>query len=394
MNGNKRVILHLTFDGILFDRVFTTFEQMETYENRYLLGELGNKKPLQYIKNTEKLIRVDTIEEWKKVVSDPQVDIIYLHGLWNDYLKAVDCIGDHVVVMWWCYGMEIYENVLAWPPLLPQKLYKPRTHWYALTHLGNLHNFTAELSYTVPKLYIMMIKIFYFIKGRKGDGLKRILSRIDLISTPLDREFLELKKNNPTIKAKQFKLQRKIKRELLEVHNEAGNILIEHSANLTNNHLDLIAAINKKKISLENRDVFIPLSYGDKKLAKRVKEKSVFIGSKVHCLMESLPFNEYTEMMSGCTHAVFGMLRQSGLGNIHLCFQKGIKVFLFKDSILYKQFKSEGYHVFSIEDDLSNNSISVPLSNGQAVDNYELFYKLNEPVDTFQQQFDNIINNN
>ena len=61
--------------------------------------------------------------------------------------------------------------------------------------------------------------------------------------------------------------------------------------------------------------------------------------------------------MSGCTHAIFGMIRQSGLGNIYLCFRKGIKVFLFKDSILYKQFKTDGYHVFSIEDELNDNSI-------------------------------------
>ena len=393
MNGNKRVILHLTFDGILFDRVFPTFEQMETYENRYLLGELGSKKPLRYIKNTEKLIRVDTIEEWKKVVSDPQVDIIYLHGLWNDYLKAVDCIGDHVVVMWWCYGMEIYENVLACPPLLPQKLYKPRTHWYSLMHLGNLHNFTAELSYAMPKLYIMMIKLFYFIKGRKGNGLKRLLSRIDYIFTPLESEFVGLKRNNPGIKAKRYILRRPMKKGVLDIHQQTGSILLEHSANLTNNHLDILAAIKKKSIDLIERNVYIPLSYGDKKLANRVKEKAVIKGANVHCLMEPLSYNEYTDLMSGCTHAIFGMLRQSGLGNIYLCFQKGIKVFLFRDSILFKQFKNDGYYVFSIEDDLNDSNIKAPLTPEQALHNYNLFYtQFDGSAGSYEQQFDKIIN--
>ena len=108
MNGNKKVILHLVFDGILFDRMYQRFEQMERYENRYLFGSLNNEYNIKYINNTEKLIRINSLDAWGKVVADPQVDIIYLHGLWGDYLKAVDYIRKDVVVMWWCYGKDIY----------------------------------------------------------------------------------------------------------------------------------------------------------------------------------------------------------------------------------------------------------------------------------------------
>lgn len=220
-----------------------------------------------------------------------------------------------------------------------------------------------------------------------------MLSRIDYIFTPLESEFVGLKKNNPNIKAKRYILRRPMEKGLLDIHQQTGGVLLEHSASLTNNHLDIIAVIKKKKIDLIERDVFIPLSYGNRKLAERVKEKASFKRANVHCLMDPLPFNEYTEMMSGCTHAIFGMLRQSGLGNIYLCFQKGIKVFLFRDSILFKQFKNDGYCVYSIEDDLNDSNIKTPLTPEQSLHNYNLYYtQFDRSIGSYEQQFDKIFN--
>lgn len=394
MNGDKKVILHLVFDGMLFDQVYRNFEEMTRYENRYLLGTVGNNIQLKYIKNKEKLIIVDTLEEWGNVISNPEVDIIYLHGLWQSYFNAVDYIRQSVVVMWWCYGKELYENVLRYPPLLPHKLYKPKTHWFCFWHTLGIHNLTAELSSYSPKLYIFLIRCYYYCRGIRDDNkIIQLLSRIDYAFTPLAAELAEIKRAHSFIKAKLFVLRKPRVKSPIVVHDKTGYLLFEHSADITNNHLDIIAAIKKKKIDLSNRDIYIPLSYGDRRLAKRVKEKALFKGANVHCLMEPLPFNEYTEMISGCSHAIFGMLRQSGIGNICLCFQKGIKVFLFKDSIMFQQFKNDGYHIYSIEDDLNDESIKKPLTPEQAIHNYNKFYtKFDGSQGTYDQQFDKILN--
>ena len=178
----------------------------------------------------------------------------------------------------------------------------------------------------------------------------------------------------------------------MEVHKYAGNVLLEHSANISNNHLDIIAVLKEKKIDFQDRNIYIPLSYGDERLADSVKKESYFMGAQVHCLTEMLPLNDYKEMVSGCTHAIFGMIRQSGLGNIYMCFKKGIKVFLFKDSILYKQFKAEGYYVFTIENDLSDDAIREPLPPDQALHNYNKFYsRLDASIGSYNEQFDIIL---
>ena len=399
MHGNKKVILHLVFDGILFDGVYQRFEEMEKYENRYLYGALNNEYNIKYIKNTEKLIRVNSLENWGGIVENPEVDIIYLHGLWYDYLKALDFIRKDVVVMWWCYGMEIYENCFGWPPLLPLRIYKPNTYKFVQSTWKGRSLLMNSFSYRYPNLFSSIKKGYNFMLGRKDDKLRRMLSRIDFAFTPLETELIELKKRHPYIKAKPFRLQfisqSHVVKESMEVHKYTGNVLLEHSANISNNHLDIIAVIKEKKLNFQDRDIFIPLSYGDERLAESVKKESYFNGAQVHCLTDILPVNDYNEMLSSCTHALFGMIRQSGLGNIYKCFKKGIKVFFFKDSILYKQFKAEGYYVFTIENDLSDDAIREPLSPDQALHNYNKYYsRWDASIVSLDEQFDIILKNN
>ncbi len=391
MNGNKKVILHLIFDGILFDRLYSRFEEMENYENRYLFGSTKTDEEIKYIKNTEKLIRVDSLEKWGEFVSDPQVDIIYMHGLWPVYLKVIDYVRDDVTIMWFCYGMEIYENCFGFPSLMGLNIYKPRTYKY-IESLGGLRykvNFNLLLRH--PKLYMLLRKISDFIHRRPKSKLRKMLSRVDYAFTPLEIELQVLKKKHPYIKAKPYILRGFAGKETFVVHKETGNILLEHSANISDNHLDIIAALRDKRINFYGRDIYIPLGYGVKKLAERVQKEANFDGANVHCLMDALPFDDYTKMMDSCTHAIFGMLRQSGLGNIYLCFRKGIKVFLFKDSILYKQFKADGYYVYSIENDLNDVSILEPLTKEQALNNYNIFYSKFRDLGTYQEQMDRIL---
>ena len=392
MNGNKKVILHLIFDGILFDGIYSRFEEMENYENRYLFGSINTEEEIKYIKNTEKLIRVGSLEKWGQIVSDSKVDILYMHGLWPDYLKAINYVRDDVIVMWLCYGMEIYENCFGLPPLMGLKIFKPRTYNFLESFGGLRYKVKLNLLYRHPHIFLLLRKIWGVINRRPESKLKKMLSRIDYAFTPLEVELQELKKKHPYIKAKPYILRGFAGKEPLIVHKDTGNILLEHSANISDNHLDIIAAIKSKKIDLRGRDIYVPLSYGDERLSERVKNEAKFNGANVHCLMEALSINEYKKMLDGCTHAIFGMIRQSGLGNIYICFRKGIKVFLFKDSMLYKQFKTDGYYVFSIEDDLNGVSIKEPLTEEQALNNYNKFYSKYYELGSYQEQMDRILN--
>ena len=64
------------------------------------------------------------------------------------------------------------------------------------------------------------------------------------------------------------------------------------------------------------------------------------------------------------------MVRQQGLGNIFSCLVSGVKVYLYKDSIAAKQLRRDGYVFYSIEDDLTTQSLSCCLSKTDSYHNY------------------------
>ena len=390
MHNGKHVILHLLFDSILFDQVFPRFEQMEGYEQMYLMGSLGSDKDIKYIKNKEKIIQTGSLDTWGKIVNDDKIDIIYLHGLWPDFLKAVDYIRDGVKVMWWVYGMEIYENCFGYAPLLRMKILMPRTYQFVLSNCSTLRSrLGVSLSFYFPKFYDI-VKNIKNLLYRRPDYLRRMLARIDFAFTPLPVELDELKSKNRYLHAKAFRIKGIVVKEPIVVHQKSGQILLEHSAHISNNHLDVIDAL--KQVDMRGRIIHIPLSYGSYKMKEAVKSNAVFKNAKTNCIEEVLPFDQYKSLVLGCSHAVFGMLRQSGLGNIYLCIRSGIKIFFFKDSILYKHFISQGYYVYSIEEDMTDETIRTPLTREESIHNYDLFYSFFPEGNTpYDQQFNKIL---
>ena len=218
-----------------------------------------------------------------------------------------------------------------------------------------------------------------------------MLKRVDYLFTPLENEYDELRKRNKIIKAKPFRLYSwQTPCESPIQHSRPGEILIDHSAVLSNNHTDIFHAL--RKIDVKERTLNIPISYGDDFMKQKIKTYESFNGSNTLFLESPIPFKDYQEMIRKCTHAIFGGIRQTGLGNNYLCLRNGVKIFMFKDSITYKYLTKTGYYVFSIEDDLSDREIKVPLSENAAMHNFNLFYKLHGVSHgTYEKQFDRLL---
>ena len=102
---------------------------------------------------------------------------------------------------------------------------------------------------------------------------------------------------------------------------------------------------------------------------------------------------EYFALFDKVTHAVFGVIRQQAMGNIFRCLSQGIKVFLYEDSIVYKQLKLDGYHVYTIDDDLKGDALQHPLSFEEATQNITLYNNLARvKADDSKNEFENLIN--
>lgn len=391
MNGQKKVILHIVGNSIWYEKMYPKFEKMEGYENRYLFRSVGrDKTSVTDIKDTTNVIFAKTMQEWGDIISDPQNDIIHFLGLWKDATKAVDYIREEAIVAWWVFGMEIYHNEYGWAPLMRINIYKPRTFSFLLRHARTVRSFVANvLSYKIPGLYDVLQSLRYTIQ-RKRIIHKEMLSRVDYAYTPLPIELELLKKYYPCIKAVPYNFGSATTKMPFEYKEETGNVLFDHSAMTNNNHIDTLSYL--KTVDLKDREVIIPLSYGDEDIKNFMLNHASFDGAKTRFLTDVLPQKEYIELLSSCSHAIFGTIRQSGVGNVNILLRKGVKIYFFEDSIMYKYYKREGYYVFSIEKDLNNDSIKTPLTREMASHNYDLYYE-RKPLSnkTYKDSFDSML---
>ena len=59
-----------------------------------------------------------------------------------------------------------------------------------------------------------------------------------------------------------------------------------------------------------------------------------------------------------------------------MCLRRSIKIFLYKDSLIYRQLKEWGYIVYTIDEDLTEESLKTVLPKEIAFHNYTLSCKL------------------
>ena len=149
-----------------------------------------------------------------------------------------------------------------------------------------------------------------------------------------------------------------------------GNILLGNSGTSTNNHLDVLEVVSKYKS--DEQDVIIPLNYGDPKYIHWLRPR--LEGYDATPLYDFLPRDQYFSFVKQCSYCCFGVIRQQAMGNISFCLREGLKVFLYRDSVVYKGLKTLGFVVFAIEE-IDENSFKIPLTEKEMRQNLETFKK-------------------
>lgn len=135
--------------------------------------------------------------------------------------------------------------------------------------------------------------------------------------------------------------------EIKEKNHNTVNILVGNSAYPTSNHFEIFEKLEKFK----NNDVkiFVPLSYGDSKHAKKViqigKEK---FGDKFVALTDFMPFEQYLDFLAEIDIAVFNHNRQQAMGNTITLLGLGKKVYIRNDVTPWKMFQEKNIKVYDV----------------------------------------------
>ena len=139
------------------------------------------------------------------------------------------------------------------------------------------------------------------------------------------------------------------------------SIMINHNGDPILNHFDVLDRL----ISFNTKfKIVLPLAYGNYKYINYVKEYCFknFDVDKIEFWDEFLSPSEYSEKLLSINVAIFNISVQKGIGNILPLLWNGTKVYLREESPIYIDFTKLGFRIFSIQNDLTEQSISKSLS--------------------------------
>lgn len=357
-NNKKIKIAHLIKDEKFFETSAKFYDELENVDNQYFLYSRKKDYEFKYIKSKEKVTRFSNYISYIKAIR--KSDIVRFHSFLSlDYLTLL-FTSSRQKVIWWAWGYDIYDEFNGMPPLVHIDLYKPLTNNYVL------RNKKHSLIKRIKKLFI----------GTILNCIRRIgMPKIDYMVPCIPMDYELVREQCPYFHAKLFPIALRQNECQFTYKENVGNILIGNSSTYTNNHLDIFEKLYGQ-IPSGGAKCIIPINYGTAfNKGDDLIKLSHFKDDEVIWLRSFMDRNSYFNMINSVTHAIFGVLRQQALGNIYYCLRTGVKVYLYDDSIVAKQLKRDGYIFFSIDTELTCESLSAPLSKEQAYHNIEIYNK-------------------
>ena len=361
MESRKIRILHIIKDDKFFDNVIKTFESDERLENRSVLIVKTHFYEFRLIKQTEKVELLWNKDMVRDCLQSSNYDAIFFHSLSADKYKIFRYIPKDKIVIWWCWGFEVYSRQHGMSQLIPIELYKPKTE--------NILNEIGKKKQSFLKELIKRIVLRPYYEHLR----KKVIERIDFFLPVIPLEY-QLMKNVKGFHAKEFYFPRRPHAHHINVEHtlpEDGGILIGNSTSPNNNHLDVWEDI--QPYLGEHRLIIMPLNYNsDKVYADKIADMITSDKHQIEKIRSFMPREEYWKLIGNCSYAVFGAIRQHAMGNIHHCLRQGIKVFLYRNSLVYRYLKAYGYVVYAIED-IESNSFNTPLTVKELEQNAKAF---------------------
>ncbi len=360
-------ILHVFPDEKFFDPSSKSFDRLQGVRNLYYLYTPLKDYQFKFIKKTDKVTIINDKQKYLALFSNKDINVILFHSIRFAFLDFFKCIDKSKIVIWWSWGGDIYNSIYKdVKPLIRWDLYKPIT----INYMQEQNKPSSSQKKTLKQILRPFKRKFI---------LWRIIRRIDYFIPCLPIDYELLKEQCKYFHADIFPYPKQIKKLSFVCHSTPKNILIGNSLTYTNNHLDIFNIVKDFQLT-DHQKYIIPVNYGwgnafgnNPDTLKSICELNL---EKIIWLKEYLDRDEYFKLFGNITHAIFGVMRQQALGNIYHCLANGVKVYLYKDSIVAKQLKGDGYIFYSIDDDLTEESLSQCLSHEEAEHNFHLMEDL------------------
>ncbi len=309
---------------------------------------------------------------------------VYLH-FYNYVSKfCLERIKRHhpdAIMIWVFWSAEFYSL-----PEFEHKLYLPFSRKFLARKLFQ-NKWRSYLS-----------KVKSIITGRPFYNHKELIKsyyQLDYLASLLEKDYEQVVAySKAPIKYLPFayvSYDQLIDHNLLKEVRHGNKIMVNHSADPSLNHYEILKQLSLNEIS---NPVFVPLAYGNNEYAKAIEEEGrKLLGGQIEFQLDFIPKEVYSKKMLELGYAIFNIPIQQGLGNLLALLWVGVKVFLREENTAYQNFKEWGLHVYSIQKDLPSETFTSFLSEDQIQHNRSILEERfsNAQVDEY---FINMLNVN
>lgn len=337
-------------------------------------------------------VQVVNPDELINILGTNKYDALFIHNFLYMPLHYMWKVPASIKVFWFAWGYDFYNTPKDQPyvsvPLLHQKSKELLRELRASqARISCFTKFKRSAKHCVKNL-------FQYNKQDHNDNpdvYKKAVSRVDYFSGvfPLEYDLLNQKPEfhaqkvayeytNPVDWDNDFETIPKI----------GNNVLIGNSADINNNHLDMLDYL--KEVDFSGKKIIVPLSYGgSKQYANKIdKAYKELLGKECLTLLEYMSREDYLELLSSVGVGIFFHERQQATCNIEELLRHGVKLFLSETSINYRHYKSVGYHIYSLQHDFNQQALDIPLTEEQKKHNVQLWLRTSNREYRLQYLYD------
>lgn len=352
-------IIHVFTESVFIDSIIEQFTSLEIPVRYFCLSSGSNF--FDRIKNIDKIEIFENVKKLERMIKC--TDAIYvLHSRFLSF-RVLNRMFKNKELIWFSWGYDLYKDgrISLSHNIINLNLYKPYTLKYLKLGQSFKNRIRNNLSYLKN---LISANIFY--------------SRIKYVSCVLPNEFdliNSVKKNIENFIPIRYIEKNEV--NSVNVFKKNNTILLNNSADPTGNHIDVLKFISKY-INSETI-IYIPFSYGVKQdYFERVKKevKLLNLEKNVIFLTDFIEYEEYKKLLSSCSIAIFGHIRQQGIGNIVNLLSAGVKVFFYEDSVSYQYYKKQGINVYKLECDFNEKELNGELDVNLMNENIKLMSEL------------------
>ncbi|RUO80265.1 4-alpha-L-fucosyltransferase (Fuc4NAc transferase) [Idiomarina tyrosinivorans] len=333
-------ILHLATDSKFIDHASLLFEKAFPESNDIYI--FSRSKKLKYVnQSVDKIIKPNRILKRPTLNSHDyaEYDVIVFHSLSGLLCLEVFSIPGEIPTIWFGWGYDYYDLITSQESLL-----------LAGTH--KLKNNVRKKSYVS---FIVRTFRTVFEKLKINKTKTAAIEKITLFSPVLPQEYDLVKKSMLWKKFPEYcqwnygTIEDNFVRGYENTEIDSNSVLVGNSASSTNNHLEALSLL--RKLNVTDRDVVVPLSYGNKEYGNRIKQLGYeLFDKKFFPLIDFMPVDDYVRVIKKCGFVIMNHKRQQAVGNIVIMFYFGARIFLREENPAYIFFKENGLVLSSVQE--------------------------------------------